>query len=194
MSTCNAHRRHLSVGVCGRLELADGGHLTSSESGLEVGEMCGKLRFTLGNTLDCTREAGWLWFALNSLWILSERCCHCEWVVWAFGFVWSSLLGCSGGRAWWGCLGKVWRHGGKIVGGCQWPQKSNGGRGCAGSCPGVLNACLGASNVGCWNVQRLTLDAGSCSVQHSRGVLGHCLWDFGLGWLEVVLGLGLGSV
>ena len=84
------------------------------------------------------------------------------------------------------------------MGGYQWPQKSNGGRGRTGFCLGVLDTCLGASNVGHWNVQRLTLDASSCSVQHSREVLGHCLWDFGLGWLrlslKIVLGLGLGSV
>ena len=67
MSTYNARQRRLGVGVCGRLESADGGGLTSLESGLEAGEMCGKLRFTLGNTPDRTREAGRLWFALNFL-------------------------------------------------------------------------------------------------------------------------------
>ena len=107
MPPCNSRRRCRGEGVCGQLELVDGGCLTSSESGLEAGEMCGKLQFTLGNTPDPTREARKLWSALNSLWILSERCCRCEWIVWAFGFVWSSLLGCSGGMAWWGCLGKV---------------------------------------------------------------------------------------
>ena len=57
-----------------------------------------------------------------------------------------------------------------------------------------LDAGIGASNIGRWNVQRLTLDAGSCSVQHSREVFEVFLWDFLLGWFEVVLGLGLGGV
>ena len=32
----------------------------------------------------------------------------------------------------------------------------------------TLDAGIGASNIGRWNVQRLTLDAGLCSIQHSR--------------------------
>ena len=47
MSTCNACRRRLDVGVCSRLESVDGGRLMSSESGLEARETYGKLQFTL---------------------------------------------------------------------------------------------------------------------------------------------------
>ena len=67
-----------------------------------------------------------------------------------------------------------------------------------GFCLNALDAYLGASNIGRWNVQRLTLaagmsasnvgrcnvqrltlDAGSGSVQHFREVFELFLWDFG---------------
>ena len=67
MPTCNLRRRCRGGGVCGRLESADCGWMASLLAGLEAGEMCGELRFALGNTPNRTREAGRLWFALKLL-------------------------------------------------------------------------------------------------------------------------------
>ena len=55
--TCNMRQRCHGMDVCGRLESTNCGRTASSKSGLEAGEVCGKLCFTLGNTPDRTREA-----------------------------------------------------------------------------------------------------------------------------------------